>query len=128
VNLLFDTRDLINLIEHNRPINVIEANQYLRSKGDLLVFSFTNVREFAGPLANDFDFLHVRALLQKLETLPHTYLKEVFIPSAEIRVAVDAFNQGKEFEPPNLYCSRWDQTLLRLDSRPIGFENVVNLT
>jgi hypothetical protein len=127
MELLFDTWDLINLIEHGSPISVATADQYLHARGDRLVLSFTNVREFAGPLGNGLDFLHVRTLLQKLESLPHTYLKEVFIPSAEIKAAVDAFNEGREFDRPDLYCSRWDQTLMRMDGRPIGLENVVNL-
>jgi hypothetical protein len=127
MKILFDTRDLINLLEHNRPIAMAAINEYLTATGDHLVLTFSNVRELAGPLGSGLDFLPVRALLQKLESLPHTYLKETFIPSAEIRAAVDAFNQGREFEKPDLSCDRWDKTFLRYDSRPIGFENLVNL-
>lgn len=67
---------------------------------DSLVLTFNNVRELAAPLAQGIDALHVRYLLQKLETLPISYLAEVSIPTEEVKEAVRAFNSTTEFSLP----------------------------
>ena len=88
---LLDSRDVIDLVEHDRPVSVPDFNAYLRAGNHEIVLSFTNVRELAGPLAVIGDFLRVRPLLQSLEQLPHRYIREAPIIAFEIQSALDAF-------------------------------------
>lgn len=74
------------------------------------MLSFTNVREFAAPIATVQDFLGTRALLQKLESLPVCYIREGYILRDELRAAVTAYENGKEFCPIDPFVRRWDYT------------------
>lgn len=111
MNILPDTRDLIDLTEHAHPIDAARFSEYLINRNHQIILSFTNIRELSGPLAVDGDFLRVRRLLQIVEAMPHTYLQEPTIPKKEIQSAVDAFVGGKEYEDISPYVARWDRTL-----------------
>jgi hypothetical protein len=117
MRILLDSRDLINVVEHERPINARDLDSYLRAGGHQIVLSFTNVRELAGPLASGAEFLRVRPFLQSLALMPHTYLKEVAIVAMEIQSAVDAFNGGAEYAGCSPYVTRWDRTLMEPPGR-----------
>lgn len=114
MRILPDTRDLINLTERQRPVTTVAFAEYLCSGHHEIAFSFTNIRELCGPLASQGDFLRIRALLQALEAMPHTYVKEAAIVGMEIQSAVQAFNSGGEYQPISPYVIRWDRTLLNL--------------
>jgi hypothetical protein len=111
MRILLDSRDLIDLVEHSRPIPAQDFDAYLRSGAHEIVLSFTNVRELSSPLAMGAEFLRIRPLLQCLERFPHSCMKEVTIVAAEIHSAVSAFNAGTEYEDCSPYVSRWDHTL-----------------
>jgi len=74
---------------------------YLTGGNHQIVLTFTNVREFAGPIGAGVIFLTVRPFLQALERMPHTCLKEVTIVAEEIQAAVDAFKPSRELSPPH---------------------------
>jgi len=113
MNILPDTRDLINVAERGQPISADEFRQYLVNGNHRIVLTFNNVRELAGPLAvGDKDFLRIRRYLQLLEAMPHTYLAEVKIPGIEIQSAAEAFTSGNEYKDVSPYVSRWDGTLM----------------
>jgi hypothetical protein len=112
MRILPDTRDLINLTERSIPITPEVFRQYLYGHNSEILLSFTNVRELSGPLARGGDFLRVRRLLQSLETMPHMYIKEVTIVAEEIKAAIQAFNNGVEFQNPSVHVTRWDRTLM----------------
>jgi hypothetical protein len=116
MRILLDTRDIINLLQRARPA-VNEFETYLHDGRHEVVLSMTSVREFAGPLARREDFLRLRPLLQSLERLPHTYVREVTIMADELRAAVAAFNTGAEPQPCSPFVDRWDRTLLPLPGR-----------
>jgi hypothetical protein len=101
-------------------------NTYLRAGGHQIILSFTNVRELAGPLAPRQDFLRIRMLLQSLERLPHTYIREVSIIAQEIQSALDAFNNGTECQSCSVYVNRWDETFTFPGQRAPA-HNLVNL-
>jgi hypothetical protein len=111
VHILLDSRDLINVGEHDRPLPAAEFDGYLRAGNHQIVLCFSNVRELAGPLAQGADFFPIRELLQTLEAMPHTYLKEATIVAIEIQAAVAAFEAGTEYVQPTPYVRRWDYTL-----------------
>lgn len=111
MRILLDSRDLINVVERGRPITALDFDTYLRAGNHQIVLTFTNVRELASPLAGGVEFLQIRPLLQALEQMPHTYLKEAMILAAEIQSAVNALNGGTEYECCSPYVTRWDYTL-----------------
>lgn len=112
MRLLLDSRDLIDIVEHGRPVTATVFDAYLRANNHQLVFSFTNVREFSGPLAAGVGFLRLWPFLQALESMPHLYLKEATIIPAEIEAAAGAFNAGTVFQSPSPYVPRWDHVLV----------------
>jgi len=125
VRIMLDSRDLINTIEHECPVSRITLETYLRDGGHQIALTFTNVREFAGPIGAGVVFLTVRPFLQALERMPHCYLKEVTIAAAELQAAVEAFNNRQEYQRPSPYVDRWDRTMTPLGQRDIA-ENWVD--
>lgn len=111
MRILLDSKDLIDIVEHGRPVKLEDFRNYLHDHDSSLVLTFNNVRELAAPLAQGIDALHVRDLLQRLETLPLSYLGEANIPADEVKGAVRAFNSGTEYNPINPWVSRWDETI-----------------
>jgi hypothetical protein len=51
MNLLIDSRDLIELLERGKPATADEVEAFLRSHDDEFVLSLTNVRELVSTLA-----------------------------------------------------------------------------
>lgn len=117
MNLLLDSRDLINLLEHSQPVAFENLSAFLREHGHEIILSFTNVRELVGTLAVNRDFQRVRPWLQSLEGAPHRYMRDASIPGDEIQCAVDAFNAGEAYRGPDIFVRRWDETLLLLPAQ-----------
>jgi hypothetical protein len=111
VRFLLDAKDLIDAVEHNRPIALADFDQYLRTRGHELVLTSTNVREFVAPLITDNDFLKMRKLLQNLEALPVCYLREATILHQELAAAWRAIESGSNYDGIDPYVGRWDETI-----------------
>jgi hypothetical protein len=111
MRVLLDSKDLIDVVEHGRPISNVDFAEYLQSRNHQVVLSFTSVREFSGPLLVNGDFLHLRWLLQQIERLPICYIREGRIEHQEITTAKRCFDSKKEYESINPYVRRWDETL-----------------
>ena len=124
MRIFLDTRDLIGITERNRPAPIDEIRRSLLAGNHQLVYSFSNIREIAAPLAEGADFLRIRESLQRLESLPHVYMREVQIVELEIRAAVDAYTSGGEFTKPEIITDRWDRTLSPL---PAGLISKVEM-
>jgi hypothetical protein len=114
MRILLDTRDLINVVDRNAPISLADFEAYLQAGNHQLVLSNTSVREFAGPLARGGEFLRLRPLLQSLERLPHTYIKEITVVAEELGTAVTSFIAGVEPAVLSPYTDRWDRTMVPL--------------
>jgi hypothetical protein len=127
MRILLDSRDLINVVEHGCPVAVADLDAYLRVGNHQIVLCFSNVREMCSPLSTGMAFLQLRPLLQSLEQLPHTYMKEATIVALELQAAVDAFNLGSEYESPSPFVTRWDRTLLEIPGKRSSTESLVNL-
>lgn len=110
MKILLDAKDLIDVIEHSRPISANDLGSWLQSKGAQLVLSYTNVRELAAPIATRQDILGTRALLNRLETLPVCYIREGYILRDELKAAVAAFENSKEPGTIDPFVRRWDYT------------------
>ena len=110
MRILLDAKDLIDVIEHGKPIPAHGLDKYLRGRNAELVLSFTNVRELVAPLTESNDFLSMRDLLRPIEALPVCYIREAPIPIEELRAALKAFCGGREPQPIQPYVKRWDET------------------
>jgi hypothetical protein len=84
----------------------------LREHHARLILTYTSVLEFAAPFEKTGDRLALRDQLQQVERLPIGYLREGAIIYAELKEAVEAFNEGREYLLINPYVKRWDETLV----------------
>lgn len=125
MRILLDSKDLINVIEHGKPIDYAAFDAYLRSHNATLVLTFTNIREFVAPISENRDFPSIRPYLRQIEKLPVCYLREAPIGAEEIIAAKEAFVKGGEPKRINPYVRRWDHTISYPGPSPV--EDFVNL-
>jgi hypothetical protein len=111
MHILLDSRDLIDLLEHKRPITAAKFDTYLRAGNHQIVLCFANVSELAGPIGAGVECARVEPFLQTLERMPLLYIKESTIIAIEIRTAVEAFTAGTEYPACSPYVASWDMTL-----------------
>jgi len=111
VRILLDAKDLINIVESSRPLGVADFGRWLEQRRSVVVLSFTSVSDFVGPVfSSRGDWLQMRALLQRLESLPVVYIREGLIIRDELREALRAYQAGQEPIAVDPYVSRWDET------------------
>jgi hypothetical protein len=114
-------------VEHGCPVAVADLGAYLCAGNHQIVLCFSNVRELCSPLSTGMAFMQLRPMLQSLEQLPHTYMKEATIVALELQTAVECFNLGNEYESPSPYVNRWDRTLSEIPGEQSSTDNLVNL-
>ena len=107
-----DTSDLINLCRGTAFIDISDLAALFRANSHQIVFSFETLVEFAAPLG-DGQKLEVRRDLNRLEELPHTFVNEGRISDSEMREAINAFSERREYYFRNVvpFASRLDQAL-----------------
>src|SRR5215471_312657 len=110
IRVLLDASSIIDL-EHGQPIPCAELDAWLRKQHARLVLTRTNVLEFSVSAVKTGDFLALRHQLQQIERLPVSYLREGGIYCSELKEAVAAFREGREFAAVDPYVKRWDETL-----------------
>jgi hypothetical protein len=111
VRVLLDTKDLIEVVERSRPLDVLALGTWLQQRGARIVLTFTGVSDFVGPVfADRGDWLTMRGYLQGLEALPIAYMREGLIIRDELELALRAYKIGQEPDPVDPYVSRWDET------------------
>jgi hypothetical protein len=112
MRILLDSRDLIEIAEHQNRVTTQAFNSFLRDNNHELVLCASTVREISSPLARGASFIDkIRPILQAIETLPIRYLKEVDLMGVEIRAAVNAFENDSAYEPPTPYVRTYPDTL-----------------
>ena len=116
-HVLLDASSLIGL-EHDRPFSFPVLGRILREQRARLVLTRTNVLEFSASSAKTGDFPPVRGMLLAIERLPVSYLREGGITYSELKEAVNAFTERREFKRRNPYVRRWDETLVVEGSSP----------
>jgi hypothetical protein len=109
MRILLDAKDLIDPVEYDRPIPLAEVKSWIERRSARVVLGFANVNDFVGPVFERGDFLNMRALLQRLETLPIIYIREGLIIRDELKAALAAFELQKEPVSIDPYVSRWDE-------------------
>jgi hypothetical protein len=91
-----DTSDLINLCRGAACIDISDLARLLVDHDHRVVLSLETLVEFAAPLKED-KLLEVRKDLNQIEELPHTFVNEGRIYDSELREAVTAFAEGREY-------------------------------
>ena len=110
-HVLLDASSLINL-ERGQPFSFDALGEILRERHARLVLTRTNVLELSASASKTGEFLPVRTTLLEIERLPVVYLREGGITYAELKEAVNAFTEHREFRRDNPYVKRWDETLV----------------
>ncbi len=111
MRIFLDAKDLIDLVEHGRPVVVAEFHKWLASKGHVLVLSPTVVFELSAPIVRRGGKTVVTGLLNDLESLRPKYIADGLILPAEIRQAIDARTSGSEYQDIDPYVPRLDYAL-----------------
>ena len=117
MRILLDASSLIDA-EHGKPVSISELDKMLREHHARLILTYTSVNEFAAHFERTGDRPALRGQLQEVERLPVGYLREGGIALAELREAVNAFNEGRECVLINPYVKRWDETLVPEGASP----------
>jgi len=92
-----DSADLMNICRGNSQIAISELRQQHAAGAHQIVLSFNTLIEIAAPLRNGLQ-LEVRSDLNRLDDLPHIFINEARIRDMEMREALAAFEQGREYE------------------------------
>lgn len=124
LRILLDAKDLIDVVEHARPITLTEFQDYLLSHDHKVVLTHTSIIEFSAPLVADEDFLKLRRLLQQIEALPVTYINEAKIQIQELLAAKEAYERECEYSSIDPYVRRWDETF---STEPSFLQMLVNV-
>jgi len=107
-----DSSDLINLCRGTACTDISDLARRLAAHSHQIVFSLETLTEVAAPLRNGRS-LEVRRDLNRLEELPHTFVNEGRIYQMELREAVTAFEQGREYDGGAVapFASRLDEAI-----------------
>ncbi len=118
MRIFLDTRDLINLLERDKPCEVSRFRNWLAASRHSVVVSSAVVFELAAPLVHRNARSSVTRILNELESLPLEYIADGFIAPAEIREAIDAFTHNREYMPVDPYVRRLDEALAAFGPPP----------
>lgn len=107
----FDTKDLINILEHSQPIAAPDLESALSRGGHKLAISVYTVMELAAPLWNGAESHQVWQMLGYLQDLPLTYVHSSGIPRLELQEAIDAYTGQREYRDVVCFVDRFDKTV-----------------
>jgi hypothetical protein len=93
-----DSKDLINLIERHTAIEFENVRQKLAAGEHKIVLSFATIVEIAGPLLRVNARTNVMSFCNKIELLPHQFVNEGRIDILELKEAIDAISENREFQ------------------------------
>lgn len=113
-NIDLDSRDLIRL--EREPVHVVDRlRDLLISTRSQVVLTYSTIVEVSAPLVEKSGKPGVMSLLNRLETLPHTWLRTVDLEERELVTAVRSLAEGTPYRPPVPYASSFLDTLTDLD-------------
>lgn len=114
MRILLDAKDLINVVEHSKPLSLADLESWLKAKGARLVFSLENIRALGGPLGSDPAALpRIVQYLRDLEALPHCFIS-CHIDLLELRSAIEGYDNGLAYKAIDPYVLRFDFTFDRM--------------
>jgi hypothetical protein len=107
-----DTKDLIRL-QGDSPPEFPTLQCLLKDRNARLVLSSLTIDEAVEPLRNAGKS-SVTQLLNRIESLPHVWIRTVDLDLREIRQAALCYLQGREYEPVSPFVNSYVETLLDL--------------
>jgi hypothetical protein len=110
--IYLDSRDLIDIVEHGKPVSADGFDEKLRSGGHALVYSFYTISEVAQPLFCNSASTVVTRLLNRLEDFPHRFIRLIRLDIQEIKEALCAFSEHREYVGLGPFTERFDQSLV----------------
>jgi hypothetical protein len=122
LRIFLDSRDLIALVEHDRPINTRDFARQLTHRNGRLVLTYTNVTEFLPrQKSGTVDSRRAVELVRKLEQLPLSYIRQPDLMRREFLEAIRAFSERRPVLPLDPYVSQWWETFSRTPSEFVPF-------
>ncbi len=118
MRIYLDSRDHIGLVERKTSTETDTFERTLRVCGSELVFSLHNIMECCAPLIQGGGRSNVMSTLNRLESMPHSYIAEAKIPAMELAEAATAFLENREFRPVNPFVPRFDYVVARFEEPP----------
>jgi hypothetical protein len=94
--VFLDSRDLIDCVEHNDPCDYLTLRDELRTWGLALVYTSSNVLEV---VPRNRPLSYVVDILNRLESLPHVFIRHTSILPLEFSAAVNAFENRCDPQP-----------------------------
>ena len=94
--IYLDSRDLIDLCQDSACIEISDFENWLLSHSHRVVLSMQTLIELSDQLRIG-NLLEVRRDLNRLENLPHTFVNEGRICDLEMREAISAFEENREY-------------------------------
>jgi len=104
-----DSKDLINIIEKSDPCSADYLESFLRTGGHQIVLSLMTVVKISGPLLHKEARTNLMRLLNRIESMPHAFIHSSSIPRLELKEALKAFSNGREYHKINPYLDRFDE-------------------
>jgi hypothetical protein len=108
VRIFLDSKDLINLVRRSVPMRVDEAHRWFEERHATLVLAQSSVSEFVP--VEEKDRLRVRDELQRLESLPISYIRLGGIQAGELQLAGEAYASRTEPQRFDPYVSHFWRT------------------
>jgi len=115
--LFLDSRDLIALVEHGRPVNAREFAKELTDRPARIVLTYTNVTELLPRnAAGGVERSRALALVEELERLPLAFLRQPDLARREFEEARRAFAERRRPRLLHPYVDQWWETFSRIPS------------
>ncbi len=111
MKIYFDSKDLINILEKSDPCSADDLENILRKNEHEIVLSLITISEISEPLLHKNAKTIVTRLLNRIEDMPHSFLHSSCIPRLELKEAIQAFSDGREYRNINPYVNRFDETV-----------------
>ncbi len=106
-----DSKDLIYLLEQSSPFNPDEFENELKINNAEIVLSPINIFGFCAPLRYSSIHTDIMNSLNRIEKMPIRFISETKIFMLELKEAMQAFNEGREYREICPFVSRFDETL-----------------
>ncbi|WP_413935153.1 hypothetical protein [Nitrospira sp. BLG_1] len=105
-----DSKDLIAILQGKASRSAQEFREYLFAGDHKLVVSCYTIIEISAPLLHPHSTDNVMSLLNELEKMPIVYM-HADSPGLELKEALNAFANNREYLPVVPFVKRFDETL-----------------
>lgn len=98
MHIYLDSRDLIAITDKYSDEEISHLHEGLSRSKSNLVYSMHNIIECCAPLVHGGPSSNVMQRLNQLEDLPHVYIVETLIETLELKEAVSAFLEDRNYQ------------------------------